>query len=132
MSQENVETFRRNNEAVNRRDVEACLLAMDREIEFIPRRAAVQGVYRGHEGMRKYLADNDESFDLYQVSHEEFRDLGDRLVAFGTVRVRGKGSGVEVTTPTAIVATFRDGKMVRVEDFGERAEALKAVGLEDG
>jgi len=130
MSQENVETFRRNNEAVNRRDLEAFLFDMDPEIEFIPRRAAVQGVYRGYEGMRKYFADNAESFDLYQVSHDEFRDLGDRLVAFGTVRARGKESGVEVTTPTAIVVTFRDGKMVRVQDYGERSEALKAVGLE--
>jgi len=125
-----VETFRRNNEAVNRRDLEAFLFDMDPEIEFIPRRAAVQGVYRGYEGMRKYFADNAESFDLYQVSHDEFRDLGDRLVAFGTVRARGKESGVEVTTPTAIVVTFRDGKMVRVQDYGERSEALKAVGLE--
>jgi ketosteroid isomerase-like protein len=130
MSQENVETFRRNNEAVNRRDLAAFLLDMDPEIEFIPRRAAVQGVYRGYEGMRKFFADNAESFDLLQVSHDEFRDLGDRLVAFGTVRARGKESGVEVTSPTAIVATFRDGKMVRVEDYGERSEALKAVGLE--
>jgi ketosteroid isomerase-like protein len=131
MSQENVDTFRRNNEAVSRGDIEAFLVALDPDIEFIPRRAAVQGVYRGHEGMRKFVAENAESFDLYQVSHQEFRDLGDRFLAFGTVRVRGKESGAEVTTPTAMVATFRDGKMVRVEDFGETSEALKAVGLEE-
>jgi uncharacterized protein len=131
VSQENVETFRRNNEAVSRGDLEAALLDYDPEIAFIPRRAAVQGVYRGYEGMRRYFSDNAASFDFYLVSHDEFRDLGDRIVAFGTVHVRGKGSGVEVTTPTAIVATFREGKMVRVEDFGERAEALKAAGLEE-
>jgi ketosteroid isomerase-like protein len=130
MSQENVDAFRRNNEAVSRRDIEAFLEALDPDVEFIPRRAAVQGVYRGHEGARKFLAENAESFDLYQVSHQEVRDLGDRLLAFGTVRVRGKESGVEITTSTAMVATFRDGKMVRAEDFGERSEALKAVGLE--
>jgi uncharacterized protein len=131
VSQENVETFRRNNEAVSRGDIEACLVALDPDIEFIPRRAAVQGVYRGHEGMRQFIAENAENFDLYQVSYQEFRDLGDRLIAFGTVRVRGKESGVELTTPTAMVATFRDGKMVRAEDFRERSEALKAVGLEE-
>jgi ketosteroid isomerase-like protein len=109
MSQEKVETLRRSDEAVNRRDVEAFLLGMDREIEFIPRRAAIQGLYRGHEGMRKFFAENAESFDLYQVSHDEFRDLGDQVVAIGTVRALGKESGVEVTTPTAVVATFRDG-----------------------
>ena len=129
MSQENVDTFRRNNEAVSRGDIEAALVALDPDIEFIPRRATVQGIYRGHDGMRKFIAENAESFDLYQVSYQEVRDLGDRLVAFGTVRARGRESGVEMTTPTAMVATFRDGKMVRAEDFSERSEALKAVGL---
>jgi hypothetical protein len=33
--------------------------------------------------------------------------------------------------PTAIVATFRDGKLARFEDFGERSEALEAVGLSE-
>jgi ketosteroid isomerase-like protein len=129
MSQENLDAFRRNNEAVSRGDIDAALATLDPEIEFIPRRAAVQGVYRGYEGMRQFFAENAEDFDLYQVSYQEVRDLGDRLVAFGTVSVRGKGSGVELTSPTAMVATFRDGMMVRAEDFSERSDALKAAGL---
>jgi ketosteroid isomerase-like protein len=131
MSQENLVAFRRNNEAVSRGDIEAALATLDPYIEFIPRRAAVQGVYRGYEGMRQFFAENAENFDLYQVSYQEVRDFGDCLIAFGTVRARGKESGVEVTTPTSLVATFRDGKMLRAEDFAERSEALKAVGLEE-
>jgi uncharacterized protein len=131
MSQENLVAFRRNNEAVSRGDIEAALATLDPDIEFIPRRAAIQGVYRGYEGMRQFFAENAENFDLYQVSYQEVRDFGDRLIAFGTVRARGKESGVEVTTPTSLVATFRDGKMLRAEDFAERSEALKAVGLEE-
>jgi ketosteroid isomerase-like protein len=74
-------------------------------------------------------ADTFENFDLFEVSNEEIRDLGDRVFSIGTLRIRGKGSGVEVTVPTAIVLTFRDGKIVRFEDFGERSSALEAVGL---
>src|SRR4051794_1964928 len=124
MSQENLDIFRSNNEAVSSGDIEAALVALDSEIELIPRRAAVQGIYRGHDGMRRFMAENADNFDLYQVRYEEVRDLGDRLVAFGTVRARGKERGIEVTTPTAMVATFRDGKMVRAEDFSERSDAL--------
>jgi hypothetical protein len=51
MSQENVEVIRRQAEAVNRGDVDAVLMDMDPEIEFIPRRAAVQGAYHGHKGV---------------------------------------------------------------------------------
>jgi ketosteroid isomerase-like protein len=127
MSKDNVETFRRLVDAVNRRDLDGVLRCMDPAVEFIPRRAAVQGAYRGHDGVRDYLADTLENFDLYEVHNEEIRDLGDRVLAFDTLRIRGKESGVEVSVPTAIVAMFRDGKIVRFEDFGERSKALKAA-----
>jgi ketosteroid isomerase-like protein len=130
MSRENVEIFRRLVEAVNRGDVEEVLRCMDPAIEFIPKRAAVQGVYHGHEGVREYLGDTAENFDVFQVNNEEIRDLGDRVVAFDTLRIRGKESGVEVAVPTAIVATFRDGKIARFEDFGERSKALEAAGAQ--
>jgi ketosteroid isomerase-like protein len=129
MSQQYVEIMRRQTEAVNRGDVDAVLLNVDPEIEFIPRRAAVQGAYHGHKGIRDFFADTFQNFDLFEVSNEEIQDLGDRVVSIGRVRIRGKGSGVEVTVPTAIVLTFRDGKIVRFEDFGERSRALEAVGL---
>jgi ketosteroid isomerase-like protein len=132
VSQENVEVIRRCDAAISRGDVDSFLLGIHPDVEFVPRRAAVQGNYHGHAGMRKYIAENDESFDLFEVGNTEFRDLGDRVLAFGTVRVRGRESGVEVTHPTAFLVMFRDGKIIRFEDFGERSEALKAAGLEDG
>ena len=56
-------------------------------------------------------------------------ELGDRVVSIGKLRIRGKGSGIEVTVSTAIVLTFSDGKIVRFEDFVEKSRALEAVGL---
>jgi uncharacterized protein len=129
MSQENVEIVRRQADAVNRRDVDAVLSDMDPEIEFIPRRAAVQGTYHGHKGIRDFFADTFETFDLFEATNEEIHDLGDRIVSIGKLRIRGKGGGVEVTVPTAIVLALRNGKIVRFEDFSERSRALEAVGL---
>jgi ketosteroid isomerase-like protein len=131
MSQRNLEIIRRQAEAVNRGDVDAVLSDMDPEIEFIPKRAGVQGAYHGHKGIRDFFADTFENFDLFEVSNDEIRDLGDRVVSIGTLHVRGKGSGVEVTVPTALVVVFRGGKIVRFEDFGERSRALEAVGLSE-
>src|SRR3954447_27071505 len=131
MSQENVETIRRCDAAMSRGDVDSYLLGIHPEVEFIPRRAAVQGTYHGHAGMRKYVTENAESFDLFEVGNTEFRDLGDRVLAFGTVRVRGRESGVEVTHPTALLVMFRDGKIIRFEDFGERSQAVEAAGLSE-
>jgi ketosteroid isomerase-like protein len=131
MSEENVEIARLLIEAVNSEDVEAVLRCMDPAIEFIPKRAEVQGAYHGHEGVREYLLDTAENFDLYQVDNKEIRDLGDCVLVCDTLRIRGKESGVEVATSTAIVLTFRDGRIVRFEDFGERSKALEAIGFSE-
>jgi len=129
MSEQNVQIVRGCDEAFNRGDVEAVLVVTDPDVEFIPRRAPIQGVYHGHQGIREFFADNAENFDLFEVHTEETQDLGDRVLAFGTVRIRGTESGVEVSVPLAAVVTFRDGKIVRLEDFGERSRALEAAGL---
>jgi len=129
MSAENLEVSERIVQAFNDGDVEAVLAEMHPDVEFIPRRAPVQGAFRGHEGIREFFADNAESFDVFHVTQEEVRDHGDHIVGVGTLRVRGKGSGAEAVVPTAVVLTFAQGKVVRFEEFGERARALEAAGL---
>ena len=46
-------------------------------------------------------------FDPWTVDCDDIRDLGDRVLALGTVRAVGKESGVEVEMPFTVVATFR-------------------------
>ena len=52
-------------------------------------------------------------------------------MVLATVRGRGKKSGVEAETEFAHVWTMRDGKAVRIAAYFDRAEALKAVGMEE-
>jgi hypothetical protein len=59
------------------------------------------------------------------------RDLGDRVLAFGRFRIRARGTGVDTDFPVAGIATYRDGKLVRWEDFRERRLALEAAGLSE-
>jgi ketosteroid isomerase-like protein len=130
MSQENVETFRRSVEAVNRWDIEAILEAVDPEVVWEPLRSQVQGAYRGRQGMRDFLADTTESFDSFRLDHTDVRDLGDgRVLAIGTAHIRGKGSGIETDVPTAGIATYRQGRLIHWKDFGEKDQALEAAGL---
>ena len=51
------------------------------------------------------------------------------MVVRGYFRGRGRGSGVEVDSRFYEIYTLRDGKIVRVDEFAERSEALKAAGL---
>jgi uncharacterized protein len=131
MSQENVELFLEGAEAIGRGDVEAVLDVASDDVIWIAARSAVEGAYRGHDGMRRFLSDNAENFELFEPHFEEVRDLGDRVLAIGTLRIRARGSGVETDVPVAGIATYRDGRLVRWEDFRERRLALEAVGLRE-
>src|SRR5213592_3858315 len=132
MSQENVEAFLEGNEAMRRGDVEVLLGWVDEECVFLAARSAVEGAYRGHDGIRRFMADNAENFEKFEPDYPDVRDLGNRVLAIGTIHVRGRGSGVETDIPAAGIATFsEEGRLIRWEDFRERHLALEAAGLRE-
>ena len=132
MSQENVETFLEINDALRRGDVEAVLRRVDEEGVLLAARSAVEGAYHGHDGVRRFMADNAENFEKFEPHYPDVRDLGDRVLAIGTIHVRGRGSGVETDISAAGIATFNaEGRVVRWEDFRERHLALDAAGLSE-
>ena len=53
------------------------------------------------------------------------------MLAWGSIHVRARGSGIETSIETGGLYEFRDGKIVRWEDFGSKDEALEAVGLSE-
>src|SRR5687767_1779494 len=110
-------------ESLNNGDVGEMLAVADPEIRFIPRRAPVMGAYVGHEGMREFITDNAENLEVFYVTPDEVIDVDDRVVIVGTLRVRGRGSGIDMSFPTATVTTVRDGKIVHFEEFIERDKA---------
>jgi ketosteroid isomerase-like protein len=126
----NVDRFKEATEAWNNRDVSRLLELVDPEIRADPRQAALQGSSVGHDGVAGFMADIDEHYEASRISYEEIRDLGDRVLAFGAVRITGMASGIETDVPVAIVATFRDGLMIGFRDYGNREQALEAAGLD--
>jgi hypothetical protein len=114
---------------MNRLDAEALLDMVSEETVFEPLRSQTEGAFVGPEGMRRFLADTAETFDLFKASYPDIRDLGGgRLLAIGTLRVRGRGSGVESDVALAVVAEFRDGMLRRFKDYGDERLALEAAG----
>lgn len=131
MTGENVDVFWRTVEAFNTADIEGAVRMCHPDVEFLPQRAAVQGALHGHGGIREFFADNSENLDLFVTDYRDVRDLGDRILAIGTIKIRGKGSGIETDVPSALVLDFRDGKLVRFQDYGDRRDALEVVGLSE-
>jgi uncharacterized protein len=83
---------------------------------------------QGHDAVRASLARWKGEWDDYKLVPEEFVDRGDRVVVTVRLRGRGRGSGVEIAARFYDVYTIRGGKIVRMDQFTERSEALEAVG----
>jgi ketosteroid isomerase-like protein len=127
MSQENVEIMRRIVEAAGRQDYAAILGDLHPQVEIddtdIPEST-------GEDSFLEWLARWDQVWESWHVEDLEVRaGDDDQVVALFTMVAKGKGSGLELTRPDAIVATFRDGKAARLGYYNDQAQALKAVGL---
>jgi ketosteroid isomerase-like protein len=130
MSQENVEIARRAFESWNRGDIEAWVEAWDEEAEFEPMRAQLEGdAYRGHEGLRRFVAEMSEEWDEVRFEVDEIRDGGEHLVAIGRVKARGQASGLDLDVPLALVGSIRGEKILRSRFYATTEQALEAAGL---
>jgi ketosteroid isomerase-like protein len=132
MSQENVDQFKRGAEASNRRDIEALVETLDPEVEWTAFPGVWLGeeseVYRGHDGIREMFRGFYDVVDEIHVEYSEIRDLGDRVIGIGRIRMRGKASGAATELPFAYIGDFKNGKAIRVRTFAAK-EALEAAGL---
>jgi ketosteroid isomerase-like protein len=131
MSQENVERVRRGYEHFNRTG-EVDYSGLDPEVVYdVSRRTFDPLVYRGHEGVREFVALIREQWATMRLEFQEFVDAGDKVVVSIRLIGVGKESGVETTANAAHVWTFRDGKVVRQTTFQTMDEALEAAGLQE-
>jgi ketosteroid isomerase-like protein len=131
MSQENVEVVRCSYEAYERGDMESALAALDPEVEIYDHDIPDPGEYRGLDGVLRWQADWETSWQSWRWEAEEFIDAGDRVVAILRVHAKGRGSGADIERIDGAVWTLRDGKGVRLDYYGSRAEAVEAVGLRE-
>ena len=122
--------------ASDRGDLELCLGGYDPNVEIVWPKSGSQvfpdlrGSYRGHEGYKRVWQAMHDPWDL-EVRLEEVIDAGAQLVVIGHFTARGKGSGVNVGGPLAVLQTLRAGRIVREQFFNDRNEALEAAGLSE-
>ena len=118
--------------AISGESLEDLCRLLDPDVEWIPINAALEGTrYRGHEGVQRWTDEMNRDWEAFEALPREFRDLGgERLLALGTWSARGRSSGVELDNqPAAWLIQLRNQKIVRMQTFTDRVEALKAAGL---
>lgn len=129
---ENVELVKRSFQAISAWDLDALPGLYDPDVEFLPLTGTrvETGGYWGHDGVRAYLAEARDLWDVLEPDGQEYVDLGDRVLVAGRCRVRGRSSGAESNPVCAWVIGVRDGRIVSHRACASWEEAARLAGFE--
>jgi ketosteroid isomerase-like protein len=135
MSQENVEVVVSALEKWNSGDDTGALESFAPDVEVhhnIGVGTPLEGIYRGHAGVRKLWTDIREAFAEARFEVERATEHEGRVLVLGTLRLRGSGSGALADTPFGLVAEVEHGLGKRHFLWtGDQSSALEAVGLSE-
>ena len=129
MSQENAEVVLQAIQAFEN-DEEDFLRTLDPGVEWYP---IEEGHIpsRGHEAAVRVRRSWLENWEGHQIDVEEMKDGADSVLACLHFTGRGVRSGVEVDLRLYQHFKLRDGKLVDLDEYADRGEALEAAGLSE-
>ena len=133
MSEENLDLVRRYFSAYEQGGLEAWAEFWHPDISWRAAEGALDdiGVFYGHDAMRRYYRQWEETFDSFSMELRESIVAGDKVVVLIRSIGRMKGSDAEIKIRYAIVLSFRDGKIAEGREYLRREEALKAAGVSE-
>lgn len=131
MSEANVNTVRGMYEAFGRGDIAAVLGALDRDVEWLEAESFIYADNNPYVGpnavlegvFMRIVAD----FDGFAVTPKELHDAGDTVIAEGHYSGTYKKNGRNVRSQFAHFFTFRDGKIVKFQQYTDTAQFQQAV-----
>jgi 3-mercaptopropionate dioxygenase len=128
----NADLVARSFEAIRALDIDGLLRLYDPDIEFMPLTGTRvdSGGYHGHDGVRAYLAEAAELWDVMEPEGHSFTETGDTVIVAGHCRVRGRLSGAESDPACAWVIRVRDGLIVSHKACSTYDEALEVAGVD--
>ena len=133
MSEENIDTVRALYGALNRGDIDGLVQHLHPEVEIHPATGGILDMgttYRGREGMRQFAETAWKSFDMAVEPKEMTTAPDGRILATERWYMRAR-DGIETGFQLTDIYTFRDGLIIRIDGFRERAEALESAGLSE-
>jgi ketosteroid isomerase-like protein len=127
---ENVDVVREHLERTNRREFETVMAIYDPDVELVVSEevAVDPGTYRGADAVGEWFGSWFRTFAPgYRLDIAELIAVNDAVVVGLDHRAVGRLSGVEVTTRYYNAYWVRDSKIVRLELFRERSDAMEAA-----
>jgi ketosteroid isomerase-like protein len=132
MTQENVEVARRGFATWEQGDFGAHLRLIHEDVVCCRVAPLINPkTYHGLDGYLEFASDWIEPYEVFEFQPSEYIDAGDRVVVEVPVQGRLAGSDHAMKGMFWFLFTLHDGKVVRIEIFGERDQALEAAGLSE-
>ena len=86
----------------------------------------------GTDSFYEWIGRWDAAWESWRIEDLEVRAVGDdRTLCLFKIIVTGKGSGIELARDDASIAELRNGEIVRIGYYNNRAQALEAAGLSE-
>jgi ketosteroid isomerase-like protein len=135
VSSEDIEVVRDQFEAVNERDFERAMGRYADDVQLVVHSSfgLETGTFAGKEAVGKWFGEWFRVFTPdYRFEINEAREIGGAIFIHASHGGSGRASGAEFRAETSYLYWVRDAKVVRVELFAGRDEALEAAGLPKG
>jgi ketosteroid isomerase-like protein len=128
-----VETIGRLYDAMAHRDLAGVIEFFDPDVVLINTPSSPETTpYVGHDGLLRWVRSSQEGAGDIRIEADETIDVDDsRVLVVGRVCGEGPVSGLPVEIALTTVYTLRDGKIVRMQAYDTKPQALEAVGLSE-
>jgi ketosteroid isomerase-like protein len=83
--------------------------------------------YEGFDGFRSFVEQVGEAWAEFRMEPEEFFERGNIVVVLVRAVGTGRGSGVQIDAPVAMVAEVRDGLIASMRVEPDRDAALRLI-----
>src|ERR1700716_374943 len=130
MSQENVDGYRAQFDAIRRGDWDVLAANLDADVLVRTDPGWPEQRIYGRQAVTAWVRGAMESLGP-DFRIDEIVDLGDRVLARWCWSTRGQHSGIGGELRYSEIVTYREGRAILIEHFRDHEQALKAVGLEE-
>jgi ketosteroid isomerase-like protein len=120
VTEQNIEAVRGLWRAFARGGIDTVLKIADEDVEWIPYGGGGR-VYRGHDGLRRFISERDAGEESVQAEPYGYGDYGESVIVYGHVARGGADQRV------FWLYRFRDGKLRRFEAFTDQQAAIAAA-----